>query len=61
MEMVGAKPQRSQFDLNKESRPCDAHAESCTESRPCDAHAEFDDAKAIFAFTQRLLRRRFML
>jgi hypothetical protein len=46
MLLIGAEPQLSQYDLNAQSGAFDANAES--------------DSKAIFAFTQRLLRRRLM-
>jgi hypothetical protein len=57
MRMVAAEPQLSQNDLNLQ-----AEAEAGNSA----AHAELDakatlDAKAIFAFTQRLLRRRLMM
>lgn len=51
MAMLAAERQPSQNDLN-------VRAEA--EGGDSAAHAE-DDAKAIFAFTQRLLRRRLMM
>ena len=51
MAIVAAEPQLSQNDLNVRAEA--AGGDSA-------AHAE-DDAKAIFAFTQRLLRRRLMM
>ena len=51
MRIVVAERQLSQNELNVQ-----AGAEAGTSA----AHAE-DDAKAIFAFTQRLLRRRLMM
>jgi hypothetical protein len=51
MAIVAAEPQPSQNDFN-------VRAEA--EGGDSAVHAE-DDAKAIFAFTQRLLRRRLMM
>ena len=51
MRIVAAEPQLGQNDLNVK-----AEAEAGNSA----AHAELD-AKAIFAFTQRLLRRRLMM
>ena len=59
MGIVAAERQLSQNELNDQAAAA-AAAAAGAEAGTSAAYAEFD-AKSIFAFTQRLLRRRLMM